>query len=117
MVHHCKSPRSRINLMVIDPLTPTLGHQFDCRVKIFSVSCATCSPPLIDSFHIVSAHAQNCLVPRYLREITREGSTCLYGCLTLHYGIWKTIKRNINSQVKIRQIVKLNDINVTKISD
>ena len=44
----------------------------------------------------------------------------LYGCLTLHYGIWKTIKRKINSQVKIRQIVKLNDIkmiNVTKISD
>ena len=41
----------------------------------------------------------------------------LYGCLTLHYGIWKTIKRKINWQVKIRQIVKLNDINVTKISD
>ena len=41
----------------------------------------------------------------------------LYGCLTLHYGIWKTIKRKINLPVKIRQIVKLNDINVTKISD
>ena len=25
----------------------------------------------IDSFHIVSAHAPNCLVPRYLREKTR----------------------------------------------
>ena len=25
----------------------------------------------IDSFHIVSAHAPNSLVPRYLREITR----------------------------------------------
>ena len=41
----------------------------------------------------------------------------LYDCLTLHYGIWKTIKRKINSQVKIRQIVKLNDIKVSKISD
>ena len=41
----------------------------------------------------------------------------LYGCLTLRYGIWKTIKIKINLQVKIRQIVKLNDINVTKISD
>ena len=26
---------------------------------------------LIDSFHIVSAHAPNCLVPRYLREKTQ----------------------------------------------
>ena len=41
----------------------------------------------------------------------------LYGCFTLHYGIWKTTKGKINSQVKIRQIVKLNDIHVTKISD
>ena len=32
---------------------------------------------LIDSFHIVSAHAPNSLVPRYLREITREGATCI----------------------------------------
>ena len=29
---------------------------------------------LIDSFHIVSAHARNTLVPRYLCEITREGA-------------------------------------------
>ena len=29
----------------------------------------------IDSFHIVSAHAPNSLVPRYLREIIREGAT------------------------------------------
>ena len=34
-------------------------------------------PQLIDSFHIVSAHAPNCLVPRYLREITREGATSI----------------------------------------
>ena len=33
----------------------------------------------------------------------------LYGCLTLHNGIWKSIKRKINPQIKIRQIVKLND--------
>ena len=32
----------------------------------------------------------------------------LDGCLTLHNGIWKTIKRKINLQIKIRQIVKLN---------
>ena len=32
-----------------------------------------------------------------------------YGCLTLHNVIWKTIKRKINLQIKIRQIVKLND--------
>ena len=31
----------------------------------------------IDSFHIVSALAPNGLVPRYLREITREGATCI----------------------------------------
>ena len=31
----------------------------------------------IDSFHIVSAHAPNSLVPHYLGEITREGSTCI----------------------------------------
>ena len=59
----------------------------------------------IDSFHIVSAHAPYSLVPRYLREITREGATCL----TLHNGIWKTIKRKRIPQIKIRQIVKLND--------
>ena len=34
--------------------------------------------PAIDSFHIVSAHAPNCLVPRYLREITREGATFIW---------------------------------------
>ena len=33
----------------------------------------------------------------------------LYDCLTLHNGIWKTIKRKINSQINIWQIVKLND--------
>ena len=35
------------------------------------------NPISIDSFHIVSAHAPNSLVPRYLREITREGATCI----------------------------------------
>ena len=29
----------------------------------------------IDSFHIVSVHATNSLIPRYLREITHEGAT------------------------------------------
>ena len=38
MAHHRKSPRSPRNLMVIDPLTPPKGHQFDRRLKFFSVS-------------------------------------------------------------------------------
>ena len=37
----------------------------------------------IDSFHIVSAHAQNSLVLRYLREITLEGATFIR--LLMHY--------------------------------
>ena len=37
--------------------------------------CSQDSFGLIDSFHIVSAHAPNSLLPRYLREITREGAT------------------------------------------
>ena len=36
MARHRKSPRSRRNLMVIDTLTPSQGHQFDCRLN-FSV--------------------------------------------------------------------------------
>ena len=36
MARHRKSPRSRRNLMVIDPLTPSQGHQFYRRLK-FSV--------------------------------------------------------------------------------
>ena len=46
----------------------------------------TCS---IDSFHIVSAHAPNCLVPRYLREITLVGATFIRLPYTLHNGKWK----------------------------
>ena len=37
----------------------------------------------IDPFPIVSAHAPNRLVPRYLREITLEGATFIR--LPLHY--------------------------------
>ena len=37
----------------------------------------------IDSFHIVSAHAPNSLVPRYLREITLQGATFIW--LPMHY--------------------------------
>ena len=33
MARHRKSPRSRRNLMVIDPLTPSQGHQVDHRLK------------------------------------------------------------------------------------
>ena len=64
---------------------------------------------LIDSFHIVSAHAPNSLVPRYLREITREGATFIQLPYITQIGKWKTIKRKINPQIKTRQIVKLND--------
>ena len=42
----------------------------------------------IDSFHIVSAHAPNCLVPLYLREITLEGATFIRLPIryTMEYG-------------------------------
>ena len=48
----------------------------------------------MDSFHIVSAHAPNCLVPRYLREITLEGATCMRLPIryTMEYG--KDEKKN-----------------------
>ena len=62
----------------------------------------------IDSFHIVSAHASNSLVPRYLPRLHVKGQP-VYGFLTLHNGIWKRIKRKIIPQIKIRHIVKLND--------
>ena len=41
MVRHRKSPCSRRNLMVIDPLTPSQGHQIDHRLKFFSLSWST----------------------------------------------------------------------------
>ena len=44
MAHHRKSPRSQRNLMVIDPLTPSQGHQFYHRLKLFSVSWSTAHP-------------------------------------------------------------------------
>ena len=49
---------------------------------------------VIDSFHIVSAHAPNCLVPRYLREITLEGATFIRLPIryTMEYG--KDEKKN-----------------------
>ena len=49
---------------------------------------------IIDSFHIVSAHAPNCLVPRYLRKITLEGATFIRLPIryTMEYG--KDEKKN-----------------------
>ena len=41
-----RSPHSRRNLMVIEPLTPSQGHKFDCRVNFFSESWATGHHPL-----------------------------------------------------------------------
>ena len=47
---------------------------------------------LIDSFHIVSAHAPNSLVPRYLREITREGATFIQLPYTITMKYRKQLK-------------------------
>ena len=44
MARHRKSPRSQRNLMVIYPLTPSQGHQFYRRLKLFSVSWSTAHP-------------------------------------------------------------------------
>ena len=44
MARHRKSPRSQRNLMVNDPLTPSQGHQFYLRLKLFSVSWSTAHP-------------------------------------------------------------------------
>ena len=44
MARHRKSPRSQRYLMIFDPLTPSQGHQFDPRVKIFSVSWSAAHP-------------------------------------------------------------------------
>ena len=51
MPRHRKSPRSRRNLMVIDPLTPSQGHQFYGRLKLFSVSWSTAHPLWFDMPH------------------------------------------------------------------
>ena len=51
MAHHRKSPRSHRHLMVIDPLTPSQGHQFDRRLKIFSISRSTAHPLFFDMPH------------------------------------------------------------------
>ena len=44
MAPHRKSSRSLRNLMVIGPLTPTQGDQFECRLIFFSVSWSTDHP-------------------------------------------------------------------------
>ena len=49
MTCHRKSPRSRSNLVVIDPFTPSQGHQFDCRLNFFSV----CSGILPIPFNLI----------------------------------------------------------------
>ena len=51
MERHRKSPRSRRNLMVIDPLTPSQGHQFDRRLIFFNVSWSTANSLLFDMPH------------------------------------------------------------------
>ena len=51
MARHRKSPRSRRNLMVIDSLTPSQGHQFDHRLNFFSPSWSTAHPLKFDIPH------------------------------------------------------------------
>ena len=60
---------------------------------------------IIDSFHIVSAHAPNCLVLRYLREITREGA--IFIRLPIHYTVEYVKDEKKKMQIKIRLIVKI----------
>ena len=51
MARHRKSPHSRRYLMVFNPLTPYQGHQFDPRVKNFSVYWSTAHPLKFDMPH------------------------------------------------------------------
>ena len=51
MARRRKSPHSQRNLMVIDPLTPSQGHQFYRRLKLFSVSWSTAHPLKFDMPH------------------------------------------------------------------
>ena len=63
-----------------------------CAFKIFtSIKQGTRG---IDSFHIVSAHVPNCLVPRYLREITLEGATFIQRPIHYTMGYEKDEKKN-----------------------
>ena len=61
---------------------------------------------IIDSFHIVRAHAANSLVPRYLHKITFEGETFIR--LPMHNKMVyeKGCEKKINSQINIRLTVK-----------
>ena len=55
-----------------------------------------------DPFHIVSAHAPNCLVSRYLRDITRKVRLPMHS--TVEYGKDEKKKKFAN---KIRLMVKM----------
>ena len=57
MARHRESPRSRKNLMVIDPLTPSQGHQFDRRLK-FSVYPGLLLIPVNLICHMPQDHVQ-----------------------------------------------------------
>ena len=49
---------------------------------------------IVDSFHIVSAHAPDSLVPRYLREITREGATFIRLPYITQWNMENDLKKN-----------------------
>ena len=75
-----------------------------CQRRLVSFILTSHIYQTIDSFHSVSVHAPNSLVPRYLREITLEGATFIR--LPMYYT---TVKRKINLQINIRLIVNIND--------
>ena len=57
---------------------------FSTAAKFLRTESVKCpAHAVIDSFHIVSAHAPNCLVLRYLCEITLGGATFIR--LPIHY--------------------------------
>ena len=77
------SVASIVEFMVkISPLPINMAVSSGVSIFAFVVKI---SPLPIDSFHIVSAHASNSLVPCYLREITLEGATFIR--LPMHYTI------------------------------
>ena len=49
---------------LMEPLTSPYTN-----INLGETGCRAKDP--IDSFHILSVHAPNCLIPRYLRKITR----------------------------------------------
>ena len=67
--HSCETQLVNFTQEIFDNLDN--GNQTDLIIMDFSKAFDKVDHNLLDSFHIVSAHAPHCLVPRYLREKTR----------------------------------------------